>query len=144
MIFSRFWSFFIMANLFALLLALLLFLKGRFAQASETQSTGLRQAVRDYFYGTEINPCWLKVDLKLFSYRPSLMGLALLNVSFAVLQYQTYGAITPRMWLYQLFCSVYVLNYFQFEYGMLHTWDIIAERFGWMLVWGDYVLVPFF
>ena len=27
---------------------------------------------------------------------------------------------------------------------MIHTWDIISERFGWMLVWGDYVLVPFF
>ena len=22
--------------------------------------------------------------------------------------------------------------------------DVIAERFGWMLIWGDYVLVPFF
>src|SRR5690606_9549084 len=31
-----------------------------------------------------------------------------------------------------------------FEYGMVFTWDIIAERFGFMLVWGDYVLVPFF
>jgi delta14-sterol reductase len=27
---------------------------------------------------------------------------------------------------------------------MLYTWDIIAEPFGGMLVWGDYVLVPFF
>ena len=27
---------------------------------------------------------------------------------------------------------------------MLHTWDIIEERFGGMLIWGDYVLVPFF
>ncbi|MGH8507344.1 MAG: DUF1295 domain-containing protein, partial [Gammaproteobacteria bacterium] len=31
-----------------------------------------------------------------------------------------------------------------FEYGMLYTWDIVAERFGGMLIWGDYVLVPFF
>jgi delta14-sterol reductase len=27
---------------------------------------------------------------------------------------------------------------------MLYTWDIVAERFGGMLIWGDYVLVPFF
>ena len=27
---------------------------------------------------------------------------------------------------------------------MIHTWDMVSERFGWMLVWGDYVLVPFF
>src|SRR5262249_53302694 len=38
----------------------------------------------------------------------------------------------------------YIFNYFQFEYGMLHTWDVIAENFGWMLVWGDYAVVPFF
>ena len=27
---------------------------------------------------------------------------------------------------------------------MVYTWDIVAEKFGGMLVWGDYVLVPFF
>ena len=27
---------------------------------------------------------------------------------------------------------------------MLSTWDVLEERFGWALVWGDYVLVPFF
>ena len=80
----------------------------------------------------------------MFSYRPSLLGLGLLNASFAAVQYQLYGEITTRMWLYQAFCFAYLVNYFQFEHGMLHTWDIIAERFGGMLVWGDYVLVPFF
>ena len=48
------------------------------------------------------------------------------------------------MMLYQVFTFVYVLNYFQFEGGMIHTWDIISERFGWNLIWGDYVLVPYF
>jgi delta14-sterol reductase len=43
-----------------------------------------------------------------------------------------------------VFYLAYLVNYFQFEHGMIFTWDIIAERFGWMLVWGDYVLVPFF
>ena len=40
--------------------------------------------------------------------------------------------------------NVYKPHYFQFEYGMTYTWDITSERFGWMFVWGDYVLVPFF
>jgi delta14-sterol reductase len=26
---------------------------------------------------------------------------------------------------------------------MLYTWDIVAEKFGFMLVWGDYAFVPF-
>ena len=99
---------------------------------------------RGFFFGTELNPSLLGVDLKLFSYRPSLIGLALFNASFAIVQYETYGHLSLAMVLYQIFTFVYVLNYFQFEYGMTHTWDLVSERFGWMLVWGDYVLVPFF
>ncbi len=99
---------------------------------------------RGFFMGRELNPTCLGVDLKMFSYRPSLIGLALLNVSFAVMQFETYGELTLGMTLYQVFTFVYVFNYFQFEQGMIHTWDIVSERFGWMLVWGDYVLVPFF
>ena len=100
--------------------------------------------LRGFFFGREQNPACFGVDLKLFSYRPSLIGLALFNLSFAVVQYDTYGELTPAMALYQVFTFLYVLNYFQFEHGMVHTWDIVSERFGWMLVWGDYVLVPFF
>ena len=99
---------------------------------------------RGFFFGVELNPTWFGVDLKLFSYRPSLIALALFNASFAVAQYETYGELTLAMALYQVFTFLYVLNYFQFEYGMIHTWDIVSERFGWMLIWGDYVLVPFF
>ena len=61
-----------------------------------------------------------------------------------MVQYETYGQLTLAMALYQIFTFLYVLNYFQFEHGMIHTWDIVSERFGWMLIWGDYVLVPFF
>ena len=99
---------------------------------------------KGFFFGVELNPTWFGVDLKLFSYRPSLIGLALFNASFAVVQYETYGGLTLAMALYQIFTFLYVLNYFQFEYGMIYTWDIVSERFGWMLIWGDYVLVPFF
>ncbi len=99
---------------------------------------------KGFFFGVELNPAWFGVDLKLFSYRPSLIGLALLNASFAVVQYETYGELTLAMALYQIFTFLYVLNYFQFEHGMIHTWDLVSERFGWMLIWGDYVLVPFF
>ena len=99
---------------------------------------------RGYFCGVDAGPVRFGLDLKLFSYRPSLIGLALINASFAVVQWETYGELTLAMALYQAFTFLYVLNYFQFEQGMIHTWDIISERFGWMLVWGDYVLVPFF
>lgn len=97
-----------------------------------------------FFFGRELNPAMLGVDLKFFSYRPSLIALALFNISFAIVQFETYGELSLAMWLYQMFTFAYVFNYFQFEYGMVHTWDIVSERFGWMLVWGNFVLVPFF
>jgi delta14-sterol reductase len=133
-----FWSLLIVANAFSVALMLALYWLGR--QSSERSG----DFGRDFLVGSAVNPTWLGVDLKLFAYRPSLMGLALLNAAFAFQQYEMLGSLTARMCLYQAFCFFYVLNYFQFEYGMLYTWDIIAERFGGMLVWGDYVLVPFF
>ena len=135
---ARFAALFVAANVFAFGLAGWLYWRG--ARASDAP----RGFWRGFFFGRERNPAWFGVDLKLFIYPPSLIGLALLNASFAVAQYETHGELTLAMTLYQVFAFLYVFNYFQFEHGMVHTWDIVSERFGWMLVWGDYVLMLFF
>ena len=135
---THFFALFIVTNVFAFALSGWLYWRGASAERAS------RGFWRGYFVGVDLNPALLGVDLKMFSYRPSLIGLALFNASFAVAQYETRGELTLAMMLYQVFTFLYVLNYFQFEGGMVHTWDIISERFGWMLVWGDYVLVPFF
>ena len=135
---THFGALFLVANVLALGFTAWLYLRGR---RTEDSTTGFWQG---FVKGSQLNPVWSGIDLKFFSYRPSLIGLALLNVSFAVVQYETYGHLTLAMILYQAFTFLYVLNYFQFESGMIHTWDIVSERFGLMLVWGDYVLVPFF
>jgi len=80
----------------------------------------------------------------MFSYRPSLIGLGLVNVAFAFLQYERHGAVSTAMWLYVGMTLLYIANYFHFEHGMLFTWDVLEERFGLGLVWGDYAFVPFF
>jgi len=139
---AHFWPLFAVANVAAFAASIYLAVRGRAAIAGARP--GLVGFVVDTFYGAELNPAMAGVDLKMFSYRPSLMGLGLLNISFAAAQYHELGYVTTRMWVYQTFYFAYLVNYFQFEYGMIYTWDIIAERFGWMLVWGDYVLVPFF
>lgn len=123
------------ANAIAFAVSLMLFLRSR---SRNGHGLGV------FFYGREHNPVWLGLDLKMFSYRPSLIGLGLINLSLAALQAERYGHLSVRMALYQVFYFLYVANYFHFEYGMLFTWDVRVERFGWMLVWGDYVLVPFF
>ena len=135
---THFAALFVVANAFAFSLSGWLYFQGRRVRK------GSQVSWRDFFMGVEAGPTWLGLDLKLFSYCPSLIGLALFNASFAAVQYETHGGLTLGMALYQIFTFLYVLNYFQFEHGMLHTWDIVSERFGWNLVWGDYVLVPFF
>ena len=134
----QFAALFVAANLFAFALSAVLYWRG---VRNGRPAGGF---VRDFFYGAEHDPAWMGVHLKLFSYRPSLIALALFNASFAVAQYEMYGRLTLAMGLYQAFTFLYVLNYFHFERGMTHTWDLVSERFGWMLIWGDYVLVPFF
>jgi len=141
-VYERFAALFVIANVFAFSFSLLLHALGK--RARPASSGGGGGFLRDYFMGVDANPTWFGVDIKLFSYRPSLIGLAVLNASFAVAQFEATGTLTLGMTVYQIVTFLYVLNYFQFEYGMLRTWDMTSERLGWMLVWGDYVLVPFF
>ena len=135
---AHFAALFVAANGFAFALAGWLYLRGK-------RAGGVAPGFwRGYFYGFDAGPVCFGLDLKLFSYRPSLIGLSILNASFAVAQWEAYGQITLAMALYQALTFFYVLSSFQFEHGVIHMWDMISERFGWMLVWGDYVLVPFF
>jgi delta14-sterol reductase len=128
----------IVANAFAVALAVALYLGGR---KREHEASGV---LAGFWLGVARNPRLWGVDLKLFSYRPSLIGLALVNLSLAAAQIEEQGALSEAMILYQAFTFLYLFNHFQFEHGLVFTWDVIAERFGFMLLWGDYVLVPFF
>ncbi len=133
---THFAALFVVANGLAFAVAGWLYFRG--AQARD----GSPGAARGFLMGSELNPTWFGVDLKMFSYRPSLIGLALLNMSFAAVQYETYGRLTLAMAVYQGITFLYVFNYFQFEYGMVYTWDIVSERFGWGLVHAAEPLSP--
>jgi Delta14-sterol reductase len=141
-LYRYFWGAFIAANVLSVAMTLALFVLGKSARDVHRHG-GPLGLVKDLWYGVELNPNWLGVDVKLFSYKPSLIGLAVINWSFGFAQYEALGYLTTQMMLYQAFTFIYVFNYFQFEYGMLYTWDIVQERFGFMLVWGDYAFVPF-
>jgi len=136
-----FWPLFAVANVSAVVFSAYLFIVGRRRSRRPVRSPGRR---REAWFGSELNPDLWGVDLKLFSYLPSLLGLWLINLSFAAEQWEDLGRLTTRMVLYQSFFTIYILSTFHFEHGMLQMWDVVAENFGWMLVWADYVLVPFF
>ncbi|GBG76910.1 hypothetical protein CBR_g23124 [Chara braunii] len=67
----------------------------------------------------------------------------LINVSLAAKQFELRGSLSLAMKLYQVFTGVYIVDYLWFEELMTTTWDIIAERFGYMLIFGDLVFIPF-
>lgn len=116
-----YWALFVAANIMAFVAACLMMWVGR-----GTIPIGLRS----YYYGTLRDPTLFGIDLKLFSYRPSLIGLALFNIACAVYQREATGTTSLAMAIYLGMSLIYITNYFQFEYGMIFTWDIVEERFG--------------
>jgi delta14-sterol reductase len=141
---DRFPELFLVANVAALVWSVRLQASGRRRMEPEARALGPLAKVREFWYGAELNPRWWGIDLKTWAYHPSLIGLSLLNASFAVRQWELYGELTPQMIAYQAFWWLYMTTHFWYERGVLSMWDVIAEKFGFMLVWGDLVLVPFF
>ena len=143
---THFWSVFIVANVLALALTLFLFVRGRSRAALKyphPAGNPLPVWLQDLWFGAEQNPDLLGVDLKMFLYHPSLIGVYLMVVSFAYAQHDRYGTITPQTWCLLVFWFFYLFTHYVKEEFMLSTWDVISENLGFMLVWGDLVYVPF-
>ena len=141
---THFWPLVIAANVFSIAWSLLLYVRGRERGAPLPGKPSGRGLVRDFCMGVELNPTWKDVDLKVFAYQPSLIGLGLLVAAFGYAQHEQLGHLTPQMVLYQAFWWLYLFTHYRDEPGVLSMYDVIAEKFGFMLVWGDLVLVPFF
>jgi delta14-sterol reductase len=132
------------ANLLAWSLATLLLLRQRWrSRASASTGPSQRSWLRDFILGAELNPHLGRFELKFFWLRPSMIGWMLLNLSIAAKQWHALGRVTTRMLLTQLIMNGYILDYFWHESKMTTTWDIVAEHFGLMLIWGDLVFIPF-
>lgn len=93
-----------------------------------------RSFIFDLWYGTCLNPRNFGIDWKTFAYRPAMLGVFLMNLSVALKQYHLYGIISPSMLIYQIFMGWYVIDFFIFERYILSIYDVIEERFGFMLI----------
>jgi delta14-sterol reductase len=143
---AHFWSIFIVANVLAVSLSLFLFVRGRRGDARKyphPPGNPLPLWLQDLWFGAEQNPDLLGVDLKMFLYHPSLIGVYLIVVSFAYAQRDRYGVVLPQTWCLLAFWFFYLFTHYVKEEFMLSTWDILSENLGFMLVWGDLVYVPF-
>ena len=127
-------------NLFAFGLSLFLYFFGKLRKGDEKPAGNF---FYDYFMGINLNPRIGSFDLKFFfESRPGLIGWVMVNYSLAARQQELGGISTPMVLVFA-FQFLYVADYFWHEEAILTTWDIKNEKFGWMLVWGDLVWVPF-
>ncbi|KAG9160484.1 hypothetical protein Leryth_008860 [Lithospermum erythrorhizon] len=130
--------------IFTCIVTLVLYMAGR---KSSHRSSSLKphvtgDLIHDWWFGIQLNPQFMGIDLKFFFVRAGMMGWLLINLSVLMRCIQE-SSLNRSMILYQLFCSLYILDYFFHEEYMTSTWDIIAERLGFMLVFGDLVWIPF-
>lgn len=129
---------------FSVIVTLLLYIIGR---KSRDKSSSLRARVtgnflHDWWFGVQLNPHFMGIDLKFFFVRAGMMGWLFINLSLFSESIQA-GNANLSVILYQLFCALYVIDYFVHEEFMTSTWDVIAENLGFMLVFGDLVFIPF-
>jgi protein-S-isoprenylcysteine O-methyltransferase Ste14 len=103
--------------------------------------------IHDFFTGVPLNPRIPPVtgfDLKFFcEARPGLIGWVVINFSLMGTQYMRHGFVTLPMILVCAFHFIYIADYFWNEPAILTTTDIMHDKFGFMLVFGDLVWVPF-
>ncbi|PKA66860.1 Delta(14)-sterol reductase [Apostasia shenzhenica] len=130
--------------IFSVIVSLLLYITGC---KSQERSPSLMAHVtgnffHDWWFGIQLNPHFLGIDLKFFFVRAGMMGWLFINLSIFLKSLQI-GNVEFSIILYQLFCTLYIIDYFFYEEFMTSTWDIISERLGYMLVFGDLVFIPF-
>lgn len=122
-------------------LAIWLYLLGTFSP-SRGSSSG--NPIYDFFMGVILNPRIGKIDLKLFSeIRIPWILLFLLTLSAAAKQYELNGMISSSMAFMIVAHGLYTNACMKGEECIPSTWDIFYEKFGWMLIFWNYVGVPF-
>uniref|UniRef100_A0A0E0FLF3 Delta(14)-sterol reductase n=1 Tax=Oryza nivara TaxID=4536 RepID=A0A0E0FLF3_ORYNI len=103
---------------------------------------GIELLSATFIFSVILNPHFMGVDLKFFFVRAGMMAWLFINLSLFAKSYLS-GSANLSVILYQFFCAWYIVDYFVHEELMTSTWDIIAERLGFMLVFGDLVFIPF-
>lgn len=130
--------------IFGFLISLVLYAAGC---KSKDQGSSLKphvtgNVIHDWWFGIQLNPRFIGIDLKFFFVRAGMMGWLIINLSILAKTIED-ANLGRSMILYQVFCALYIIDYFFYEEYMTSTWDIIAERLGFMLVFGDLVWIPF-
>jgi len=92
---THFWSFFVISNIFSFSFSAYLFIDGKLSKSPSFENTSfLPNWIFEAWCGLELNPTILGVDLKMFFYQPSLIGLHMIALAFAEIQYTALTYLT--------------------------------------------------
>eukprot|EP00920_Eleutheroschizon_duboscqi_P024708 GHVT01061298.1.p1 GENE.GHVT01061298.1~~GHVT01061298.1.p1 ORF type:complete len:359 (+),score=50.73 GHVT01061298.1:802-1878(+) len=129
-------------NLLALVLCLLLYVKGLTAPASD-DSGRVGGPIFDYYWGTELHPRFLIFDVKqLTNCRFGMTWWGIAVVSFAAKQYEITGSCSNELAVSALLQWVYLSKFFLWETGYFCSMDVQHDRAGFYICWGCLVWVP--
>ena len=82
-----------------------------------------------------------RIDLKMWFYVVGGTMLSLNALSGAWYNYERFGDdFNPGVWMFAIFMSIYVIDYFLFERVQLYTYDVIHENLGFKMFWGGIVV----
>ncbi len=130
--------------IFSVLLSIFVYVYSRLSGQYDPESDN---PLYNFFLGVALNPRIPPVkgfDLKIFcESRPGLIGWIVINFSFMGYQYMKHGEVSLAMILVCVFQFIYIADYFWYESAILSTRDILHDRFGSMLIFGDLAWVPF-
>jgi len=130
------------SSMFSIPFCLLLYFKGLIAPSS-TDNYVSGNIVMDYYWGIELYPRILGIDLKmLVNCRVGMMSWPILLVCFLMKQLELHGEVSSTMMISVGVQMVYLAKFYWWETGYFDTIDIMHDRFGWMLCWGCLNWVP--
>jgi 7-dehydrocholesterol reductase len=130
--------------LFALVFCLFLYFKGRYWPTSPDRSLS-GNFIWDYYWGVELHPTFLGVNLKqLINCRLSMMGWSLIVICFAAKQseFNPAGRVSYAMLVSVALTVLYLFRFFWWESGYFTSLDIMHDRFGFYICWGVLAWVP--
>ena len=114
---------------------------GRKSNVNAKGNTG--NLIVDFINGREFNPTFLRRDLKLQTFRFSMIGLAILNVTLVINSIVKAGGVAnPVVVMASAFQVLYALDAMFFEEYYFFSHDAMNTGFGFSII-ASYMTFPF-
>jgi len=140
-VYDHFGDFLATVTVIAFVLCWLLYFKGIF-MPSTTDCGSSGNPLFDFYWGTELYPRVLGVDIKVFTNcRFGMTVWPILCQIFALKNYELYGFIDSA-WVCCFLQMIYFTKFFWWEAGYMKTIDIMLDRAGFYICWGCMTWVP--